>query len=101
MNIDNRYWGISTSEYASLDELIEASNAPFTDTRTKEEIALYLQKQEQRWQKEINRADYEWIRRHLPEIAPKSLSGYSRMKGNNTSNFQKLKQLASELGRVI
>ena len=95
------YWGISTSEYASFDALIKASNAPFTDTRTEEEIALYLHKQEQCWQKEINRADYEWIHRHLPVIAPKSLSGYSRMKTQNTKNYQALKQAAAELGREI
>lgn len=95
------YWGISTSEYASLDELIKASNAPFIDTRTEEEITLYLQKQEQHWQKEINRIDYEWICRYLPEVAPKSLSGYSRIKSKNTANFQNLKQLATELGREI
>lgn len=101
MSIHAFYWGLTTSEYSSLDELIEASNAPFTDTRTQEEIELYSQKQEQLWQKEANRADYEWICQNLPDIAPKSLSGYSRMKSNNTPNFQNLKQKAAEFGRKI
>lgn len=45
--------------------------------------------------------DYAWLQANLPDKCPKSLSGYRRMKSQNTKNFQILRQLAADLGREI
>lgn len=48
-----------------------------------------------------NRSDYEWILKNLPDICPKSFSGYMRMKNQNTKNFDKLVRLSLGKGRDI
>lgn len=45
--------------------------------------------------------DYEWLQVNLPDKCPKSISGYRRMKTQNTKNYQLLQQLAADLGREI
>ena len=45
--------------------------------------------------------DFEWIQDNLPDKAPKNITGYRRMKMQNTKNFLLLKQLAAEKGRKI
>lgn len=45
--------------------------------------------------------DYRWIQDNIPDKCPKSLSGYRRMKTQNTKNYQALQQAAAELGRNI
>lgn len=52
-------------------------------------------------QDEKDRADYDWLSEHLPEIAPKSFSGYRRMKNAQSANYLKLVESAKENGRVI
>ena len=47
------------------------------------------------------RRDYAWIQANLPDKCPKSLSGYRRMKTQNTKNYQAIQQAAAELGRRI
>lgn len=43
-------------------------------------------------------AAFKWLQENLPGICPKSLSGYRRMKTQNTKNFQKLVASAKALG---
>lgn len=45
--------------------------------------------------------DYLWIQANLPDKCPKTLSGFRRMKSQNSKNFQHLQQLAAEKGRNI
>lgn len=45
--------------------------------------------------------DYEWLQSNLPDKCPSNISGFRRMKTQNTKNFQTLKALAAELGRQI
>ncbi len=52
-------------------------------------------------QRGIDKRDYKWLQENLPDICPKSYSGYKRMKNNNTKNYQKLVACAKELGREI
>lgn len=49
----------------------------------------------------IEREKYEWVQENLPDICPKSFSGYMRMKNANTKNFQKIVAEAKRLGRII
>lgn len=52
-------------------------------------------------QRGINKRDYKWIQDNLPEICPKSYSGYMRMKKSNSKNYQKIVAEAKKLGRII
>lgn len=45
--------------------------------------------------------DFIWLQEHIPGKCPKSLSGFRRMKTQNTKNYRNLKQIASNLGREI
>ena len=45
--------------------------------------------------------EYYRIKYLLPEIAPKSISGYTKMKRNNTPNFQKIAEIAKQAGIEI
>lgn len=45
--------------------------------------------------------DFLWLQEKLPDKCPKSISGFRRMKTQNTKNYQSLKCLAAELGRNI
>lgn len=51
--------------------------------------------------KELNRSDYDWLWEFMPELCPKSLSGYVRMKNANTENYQKIVAEAKKRGRLI
>lgn len=94
-------YGISFPIWCEFSKEIEYSNRPFIDDRTDQEKAEYnkiIQKIEETQRAEI---EYSWILEHLPEIAPKSLGGYSRMKNANSKNYQIIKQQAYDLGYDI
>ena len=42
--------------------------------------------------------DFQWIHDNLPDISPKSLTGYRRMKNQRTKNYQKILKAAQALG---
>lgn len=104
--------GVSVPMYSNPEHMVEEARRPFVDTRTLDEVKAYSEKR-QRMQREEERrieyvarerkdhADYAWIREKLPELLPKTFSGYRRMKTMNTANFQKLRAKALELGREI
>ena len=43
----------------------------------------------------------QWLQENLPSIAPKSLSGFRRMRTTNSKNYQKLVAEARKLGKEI
>lgn len=45
--------------------------------------------------------DFAWIQQNIPDKCPKNITGFRRMKTQNTKNYQALKQLAAEKGRKI
>ena len=45
--------------------------------------------------------DFDWLQANLPGICPKSLTGYRRMKKQNTKNYQKIVDEARKLGYEI
>lgn len=65
--------------------------------RTKDEEDII----EYEYQKHVDSCTVKWLQEHFPSKAPKNVTGYRRMKTQNTKNFQVLKQLAAELGREI
>lgn len=99
--------------------IIAFSNRPFIDDRPEEDINEALERIEKEKietarkkdledhmiEREAKRGtekrEYKWIQENLPEICPKSFSGYKRMKNSNTKNFQKIVAEANRLGRNI
>lgn len=81
--------------------IVQYSNRPFVDNRSKAEKEQY--EAEQKAQKDLikDRADYDWIWENLGDIAPKSFSGYRRMKNSNSANYQKICEFAKQKGRII
>ena len=103
---------ISIPAWDYTGDLIKFSNRPFVDNRTEEQKKQFEEHKARRIQKEKAEERYYsrdyWIekyKKHLEyqqvveimgEKAPKSYSGYQRMKKNNTANFQKILKAAEE-----
>lgn len=56
---------------------------------------------EYEYQKYLDSNTVKWLQENFPDKAPKNVTGYRRMKTQNTKNYQALKQLAAEIGRDI
>lgn len=84
-----------------LDKDISFSNRPFVDQRTLEQKKTWQDKNNQKNFDIQSNIEFKWIQENLPDIAPKSIGGYKRMKTSNSSNFQKLKAKAAEKGYEI
>ena len=96
-------------------DAIAMSHRPYVDDRTQYQIENYqkyledYEKQQEnlksRYEYSIRRGkcqkEYDKILEFMPELAPKSLKGYMRMKKMNTKNFLKLKEQAEKLGIII
>ena len=101
--IDNYIYDI----YGKKHNAISYSNRPYKDERTaqdkeqhkalREKPILNSQYYENLYrQKGYDKLEYRKILEILPQYAPKSFSGYMRMKKNRTKNFMKLYELAKE-----
>lgn len=84
-----------------LKEIIKDSNRPFNDLRTKEEREYYKAKVTKKTNAKLAEAEYLWLCQNLPNLAPKSLSGYTRMKNSKSTNYQKIVSAANEAGYQI
>lgn len=87
------------------DDIIKVSNRPYIDRRPQEWRDGYecmVRKTLQREFDDINmlqaKNEYSRIVKTLPEIAPKSLVGYVKMKRSGTANFHALKDKAASAG---
>ena len=85
----------------SKNKLIQYSNRPFEDDRTKKEKNEYDEHIRKINEYAKDRRDYDWIFENLPDIAPKSFGGYRNMKHKNSVNYQKLVATAKENGYAI
>ena len=99
--------------------IVAFSNRPFIDDRLPETVKnaedYMVKRQAERdrqlyyeahmieieAQRGIDKRDYKWLQENLPDICPKSYSGYKRMKNGNTKNYQKIVLKAKEMGRDI
>lgn len=86
----------------------KASNRPWIDDRTDHQKKSYdeylknnLENQKKEKLREINKREYALILEKLPEIAPKSYSGYVRMKNSKSKNFINLSEAAAKQGICI
>lgn len=100
-------------------DIVTFSNRPFVDDRTDEAKAeaeaFRLKRAELESQERYNEEhmiefeakrgadarDFFWIRENLPDKCPKTITGYRRMKTQNTKNYQQLKELAAGRGRIL
>ncbi len=90
--------------------LIAASNRPFMDERTAEEINEYNERVKKNTydytfakHKQLGISYVEYIRlvELMPDECPQDLSAYRKMKKQNTKAYQALKQKAALLGIVL
>lgn len=99
--------------------IIKYSNRPFMDERTHEEIKRYndcLAADQQRREDDAKQEAHmienaktkrqdaqtlQWLQENLPFIAPKSLSGFRRMRSTNSKNYQKIVEEAAKLGKNL
>lgn len=88
---------LSSDGLDSVDP-IAYSNRPLLDERSKDEIEQYSKMQLDIAFKKQAAREYRRLREKLPEIAPKSLSAYSRMKKAGTNTYIKIKETAKEHG---
>ena len=95
------WYKTSTPTICSEKNLIKYSNRPFVDDRNYEEIAFYNRRIEREKTEAKDRSDYAWLCEYIPNIAPKSFSGYRNMKNKNSANYQKIVSAAKEHGYVI
>ena len=96
-------------------DALQATFRPYVDDRSPEEKAGYLKyletaKKEQEEERArlqrskvrgVNRGEYRLIKKNLPDIAPKSLDGYIKMKKSNSRNFAKITKAAKDFGICI
>lgn len=104
-------YGIDKLTVGDFD-VIEYSNRPFIDDRTPKELEEYnyfvSEESIEEWYepyrlrlnkiKDKSRNQYSWVCKNLPELAPKSMGGFTRMKNSNSKNFQRLSDEAMKYG---
>ena len=83
-------YGVNTPEWKYTGDLIEWSNRPYKDERTQEEIKRFDMEIAKIKSDERDKKFYDLIFEKCSDIAPKSLSGYKRMKSANSKNYQEL-----------
>ncbi|MBR6523491.1 MAG: hypothetical protein IKT39_02630 [Clostridia bacterium] len=92
---------ISIPAWEYKGNLVEFCNRPFVDSRTAEEKKVFEDYIAEKERKFAIRAEYDWICKNLPNHAPKSLGGYTRMKNLNSENYQNIKKLALGKGKEL
>lgn len=79
-------------------EIVTLNATPIADTRTSKQIEYFELEQLSQQRAEMTKFEYDWLWENMPEVCPKSLSGYSKMKNSNSANFQKIVAAAKEKG---
>lgn len=89
--------------------VFENSNRPYNDDRRDSQKRAYENyiKEKNKYSHEMSdeyiqrRMEYNWICYNIPELAPKTLSVYTRMKNSKSPKYLELKQKAAEVGYEI
>lgn len=82
-------------------DIIEYSNRPFVDERTEGEKQIFENEIARRERAEKIRMEYDWLREFLPNLVPKSLSGYSRIKNAKNEKYIAIATAAKEKGKEL
>lgn len=96
----------STIQDSDLHEhdVYRYSNRPFIDDRTESDKQMHLERLEKKAKEKesaYNKEIYYLLKEKIPDIMPKSLSGFTRMKNINSKNYQAIVQAAQEIGIEI
>lgn len=88
--------------YETVNNLLVLSRVEYTNAGFDKSI-IYKAPHILAWEAKLKaeEKDFEWLQSNLPDKCPKSISGFRRMKTQNTKNYQALQQAAAELGRKI
>lgn len=49
----------------------------------------------------LDNQTFLWIQENLPDLCPKSLTGFRRIRTQNTKNYQKIVSEAAKLGKEL
>lgn len=82
--------GVSEPVWNYKGDLVKYCNRPFVDERTKEQKDLFEKEVREKEEAAVDKEFYDIIFEKCPDIAPKSFSGYRRMKAANSINYQKI-----------
>lgn len=98
--------GVSSfkNQYLQDCEPIKYSNRPFIDDRSDSDKQLYLQRIENQKKHEeaaMNKRIYYDLMQKIPEVMPKSVTGFTKMKRANSINYQKIVKAAHDIGIEI
>lgn len=92
--------GVSKLAYLKGDP-VKASNKPFVDDRTEQEMRNYYERVYEGEQEIIDREEYDLLREFLADVCPKTFGAFRKMKNTQSSNFIKIENLAFAKGIKI
>ncbi len=90
-----------TNKGISGSEVIQYSNRPYTDTRPLNWVEGYRKLEAKKNNHDNYENEYKLICQLLPNDAPKSQAGYTRMKKSNSENYRSLAEKARQAGIII
>ena len=82
--------GVSKPLYAK--NIVTYSNAPFVDQRTPDQKRQYDEEQAKFLAKVESERQYALLKKLAPDLAPKTLSAFSRMRNTNSKGYQSIVQ---------
>lgn len=91
----------ATPTWSYIGNLLTWCNRPFSDERTREQKNNFKKWVINNEQEVVDQANYDFLLEHLPDVAPKSFSGFRRMKNMRSNNYLILMKLAHEKGRNL
>lgn len=86
------YWIEEMQSPEEIRAAIARSNAPFTDNRSDEEIALYSKQQADSRRMRADRSQFERYRQRLGEDAPKSFHTFRRIKNADGQKWKEMQE---------
>ena len=87
------YWIEEMQSPEEIRAALARSNAPFTDNRSDEEIALYSKQQADSRRMRADRSQFERYRQRLGENAPKSFHTFRRIKNADGQKWKEMQSL--------
>lgn len=86
------YWIEEMQSPEEIRAALSRSNAPFTDNRSDEEIALYSKQQADSRRMRADRSQFERYRQRLGEDAPKSFHTFRRIKNADGQKWKEMQE---------
>ena len=88
---------ISSPAWDYKGDFVKYCNRPFVDERTREYKIIFEKEVKEKEEIAKDKEFYDLIFERFPQIAPKSFSGYRRMKASDSDNYKKLLLTAENL----